>query len=83
LYTDDWKKFEWHGQQEAMMELQEQIQSISITKEKVVKEKSKMQSEIAELIAKIEILSQEKTSIRKVVEKLEIQVSNLHNFYWV
>jgi len=65
------------------MELQEQIQSISITKEKVVKEKSKMQSEIAELIAKIEILSQEKTSIRKVVEKLEIQVSNLHNFYWV
>jgi len=83
LYTDDGKKLEWHGQQEAMMELQEQIQSISITKEKVVKEKSKMQSEIAELIAKIEILSQEKTSIRKVVEKLEIQVSNLHNFYWV
>ena len=57
-----------------MMELQEQIQSISITKEKVVKEKSRMTSEIAELIAKIEILSQEKTSIRKVVERLEITV---------
>ena len=56
------------------MELQEQIQSISITKEKVVKEKSRMTSEIAELIAKIEILSQEKTSIRKVVERLEITV---------
>jgi len=56
------------------MELQEQIQSISITKEKVVKEKSRMQSEIAELLAKIEILTQEKTTIRKVVEKLEITV---------
>ncbi len=37
-----------------------------------------MQSEIAELIAKIEILSQEKTSIRKVVEKLEITVHEYH-----
>jgi chromosome segregation ATPase len=55
--------------QEAMMELQEQIQLISLSKEKTV-----MQTEITELIAKIELLSQEKTTIRKVVEKLEIQV---------
>jgi len=58
----------------AMMDLQEQMQSVSISKEKIIKEKSNLQSEIAELIAKIEILSQEKTSIRKIVERLEIQV---------
>lgn len=58
----------------AMMDLQEQMQSVSISKEKIVKEKSILQSEIAELIAKIEILSQEKTTIRKIVERLEIQV---------
>jgi len=56
------------------MELQEQITSISLSKEKVTKEKTRMQTEIAELLAKIEILSQEKTTIKKVVEKLEIQV---------
>lgn len=39
-----------------------------------VKEKSRMQVEIQELLAQIEVLSQEKVSIKKVVEKLEIQV---------
>ena len=58
----------------SMMDLQEQMQSVSISKEKIIKEKSILQSEIAELIAKIEILSQEKTTIRKIVERLEIQV---------
>ncbi len=33
-----------------------------------------MQVEIQELLAQIEVLSQEKVSIKKVVEKLEIQV---------
>lgn len=60
--------------QEAMMELQEQIESISKSKEKVTKDKSKMQVEISELLAQIEILSQEKVTIRKVVERLEINV---------
>merc|ERR1719347_1558838 len=57
-----------------MMELQEQIERMSREKEKVVKEKSVMKTEISELYAQIEILQSEKVSIKKVVEKLEITV---------
>lgn len=60
--------------QESMMELQEQINSITRSKEITIKEKSKMSVEIQELLAQIEVLTQEKVSIKKVVEKLEIQV---------
>ena len=41
--------------QESMMELQEQIESVSRSKETVVKQKSKMQTEISELLAHIEV----------------------------
>merc|ERR1711892_699486 len=57
--------------QTAMMELQEQIERVSREKEKTVKEKSVMKTEISELYAQIEILQSEKISIKKVVEKLE------------
>ena len=49
-----------------MMELQEQIERLSRDKEKVVKEKSTMKTEISELYAQIEILQSEKVSIKKV-----------------
>merc|ERR1712213_171018 len=61
--------------QEAMMELQEQIESMSKTKEKVVKEKSKMSTEISELLAHIEVLNQEKITMKKSCEKLEITIN--------
>lgn len=61
--------------QEAMMELQEQIEIISRSKEKVTKEKSKLSVEIEALLAQIEVLSSEKTQIKKVVERLEITVN--------
>merc|ERR1719435_909362 len=61
-----------------MMELQEQIERMSREKEKVVKEKSVMKTEISELYAQIEILQSEKISIKKVVEKLEITVNEYH-----
>merc|ERR1712114_113409 len=48
---------------------------VSREKEKVVKEKSVMKTEISELYAQIEILQSEKVSIKKVVEKLEITVN--------
>jgi len=64
--------------QTAMMELQEQIERMSREKEKVVKEKSVMKTEISELYAQIEILQSEKVSIKKVVEKLEITVNEYH-----
>merc|ERR1711963_557364 len=60
------------------MELQEQIERMSREKEKVVKEKSVMKTEISELYAQIEILQSEKISIKKVVEKLEITVNEYH-----
>ena len=53
-----------------MMELQEQIERLSRDKEKVVKEKSVMKTEISELYAQIEILQSEKVSIKKVRENL-------------
>merc|ERR1719431_146153 len=62
----------------AMMELQEQIERMSRDKEKVVKEKGVMKTEISELYAQIEILQSEKISIKKVVEKLEITVNEYH-----
>merc|ERR1712119_177016 len=46
--------------QTSMMELQEQIERMSRDKEKVVKEKSVMKTEISELYAQIEILQSEK-----------------------
>ena len=49
-----------------MMELQEQIEAMSRAKEKVVKEKSTMKTEISELYAQIEVLQSEKVSIKKV-----------------
>jgi len=64
--------------QTAMMELQEQIELMSRSKEKVVKEKSSMKTEISELYAQIEVLQSEKVSIKKVIEKLEITVNEYH-----
>merc|ERR1739844_653764 len=64
--------------QTSMMELQEQIERMSRDKEKVVKEKGVMKTEISELYAQIEILQSEKISIKKVVEKLEITVNEYH-----
>lgn len=64
--------------QTSMMELQEQIEQMSRTKEKVVKEKSSMKTEISELYAQIEVLQSEKVSIKKVVEKLEITVNQYY-----
>merc|ERR1711892_404339 len=64
--------------QTAMMELQEQIERVSREKEKTVKEKSVMKTEISELYAQIEILQSEKISIKKVVEKLEITINEYY-----
>merc|ERR1711863_151096 len=61
--------------QEAMMELQEQIESMSKSKEKVTKEKTKMSTEISELLAHIEVLNQEKCTMKKCCEKLEITIN--------
>ena len=58
--------------QTSMMELQEQIERLSRDKEKVVKEKSVMKTEISELYAQIEILQSEKVSIKKVRCEREI-----------
>ena len=57
-----------------MMEMSEQINVVTRSKDVVSKEKSRLTVEIQELMARIEVLSSEKTSMRKVVEKLEIQV---------
>merc|ERR1712088_740607 len=57
------------------MELQEQIHSVSQSKEKITKEKTKMSTEISELLAHIEVLNQEKCTMKKCCEKLEITIN--------
>ncbi|QQP41192.1 Paramyosin_ long formlike, partial [Caligus rogercresseyi] len=64
--------------QQAMMELQEQIESVARSKDKVSKEKSKLQVEIESLLAQMEVFSSEKTTVRKTIERLEVQI-NEHN----
>merc|ERR1719362_1960222 len=61
--------------QEAMMELQETISTMSQSKDKITKEKSKMSVEISELMAHIEVLNQEKCTMKKCCEKLEITIN--------
>merc|ERR1711936_487747 len=53
----------------------EQIHSVSQSKEKVTKEKTKMSTEISELLAHIEVLNQEKYTMKKCCEKLEITIN--------
>ena len=60
--------------QTSMMELQEQIERMSRDKEKVVKEKGVMKTEISELYAQIEILQSEKVSIKKVKPNTNLQM---------
>ena len=62
--------------QTSMMELQEQIERMSRDKEKVVKEKGVMKTEISELYAQIEILQSEKVSIKKV-KHIQSALTNL------
>jgi hypothetical protein len=65
-----------------MMELQEQIERMSREKEKVVKEKSVMKTEISELYAQIEILQSEKVSIKKVRGVSFLLCLSINPFVW-
>lgn len=45
---------------------------------RVEKEKSKFQAEVYELLAQVENVTKEKITVQKIVEKLEISISETH-----
>lgn len=64
--------------QEIVVDFSEQIESLTKTKQRVEKEKSKLQAEIYELLSQIESVSKDKTVSIKTIEKLEVHVTELN-----
>ncbi|XP_055606232.1 paramyosin, long form isoform X1 [Uranotaenia lowii] len=64
--------------QEIVVDFNEQIESLTKTKQRVEKEKSKLQAEIYELLSQIESLSKDKSVSIKTIEKLEVQITELN-----
>uniref|UniRef100_A0A1Q3FLR8 Putative myosin class ii heavy chain n=1 Tax=Culex tarsalis TaxID=7177 RepID=A0A1Q3FLR8_CULTA len=64
--------------QEIVSDFNEQIESLTKAKQRVEKEKSKLQAEIYELLSQIESVSKDKTTSIKTIEKLEVHVTELN-----
>lgn len=60
--------------QEAITDLQDQLEILAKGKAKTEKEKAKFQAEMYELLHQVENANKDKNAVQKVVEKLEIQV---------
>ncbi|XP_001845765.2 paramyosin, long form [Culex quinquefasciatus] len=64
--------------QEIVSDFNEQIESLTKAKQRVEKEKSKLQAEIYELLSQIESVSKDKSVSIKTIEKLEVHVTELN-----
>ncbi|XP_055623809.1 paramyosin, long form isoform X1 [Toxorhynchites rutilus septentrionalis] len=64
--------------QEIVIDFNEQLESLTKAKQRIEKEKSKLQTEIYELLSQIESISKDKTISIKTIEKLEVQVTELN-----
>ncbi|XP_039451371.1 paramyosin, long form [Culex pipiens pallens] len=64
--------------QEIVSDFNEQIESLTKVKQRVEKEKSKLQAEIYELLSQIESVSKDKSVSIKTIEKLEVHVTELN-----
>lgn len=64
--------------QEIVVDFNEQIESVTKAKQRVEKEKSKLQAEIYELLSQIESVSKDKSISIKTIEKLEVTVTELN-----
>lgn len=64
--------------QEAIAEMQDQVDITNKAKAKMEKEKQKIQAEVFELLAQVESAHKEKLTAHKTVEKLEITIHELN-----
>ncbi|XP_058466570.1 paramyosin, long form [Malaya genurostris] len=64
--------------QEIVNDFNEQIESVTKAKQRIEKEKSKLQTEIYELLSQIESVSKDRSVSIKTIEKLEVQVTELN-----
>ncbi|XP_035784903.1 paramyosin, long form-like [Anopheles albimanus] len=64
--------------QEIVSDFNEQIEALTKAKQRVEKEKSKLQAEIYELLSQVESVSKDKQISIKTIEKLEVQVTELN-----
>ncbi|XP_053666031.1 paramyosin, long form [Anopheles marshallii] len=63
--------------QEIVSDFNEQLETLTKSKQRVEKEKSKLQAEIYELLSQVESISKDKQISIKTIEKLEVQVTEL------
>uniref|UniRef100_A0AAG5D4D4 Myosin tail domain-containing protein n=1 Tax=Anopheles atroparvus TaxID=41427 RepID=A0AAG5D4D4_ANOAO len=64
--------------QEIVNDFNEQIETLTKSRQRVEKEKSKLQAEIYELLSQVESVSKDKHISIKTIEKLEVQVTELN-----
>ncbi|XP_049296863.1 paramyosin, long form [Anopheles funestus] len=64
--------------QEIVSDFNEQLETLTKSKQRVEKEKSKLQTEIYELLSQVESISKDKQISIKTIEKLEVQVTELN-----
>ncbi|XP_035912316.1 paramyosin, long form [Anopheles stephensi] len=64
--------------QEIVSDFNEQIETLTKSRQRVEKEKSKLQAEIYELLSQVESISKDKQISIKTIEKLEVQVTELN-----
>ncbi|XP_052892492.1 paramyosin, long form [Anopheles moucheti] len=64
--------------QEIVSDFNEQLETLTKSKQRVEKEKSKLQAEIYELLSQVESISKDKHISIKTIEKLEVQVTELN-----
>ncbi|XP_058125611.1 paramyosin, long form [Anopheles ziemanni] len=64
--------------QEIVNDFNEQIETLTKSRQRIEKEKSKLQAEIYELLSQVESVSKDKQISIKTIEKLEVQVTELN-----
>ncbi|XP_054714949.1 paramyosin-like [Uloborus diversus] len=64
--------------QEALVDIQDQLEQSNKAKVKIEREKQKFQAEVYDLLSQVEIANKDKIAAQKTVEKLEIQIHDLN-----
>ncbi|KAF8774698.1 Paramyosin like protein [Argiope bruennichi] len=64
--------------QEAIVELQDQLDQANKSKAKIEREKQKFQAEVYDLLSQVELANKDKVAAQKTVERLEITIHDLN-----
>ncbi|CAL1275352.1 unnamed protein product [Larinioides sclopetarius] len=64
--------------QEAIVELQDQLDQSNKSKAKIEREKQKFQAEVYDLLSQVELANKDKVAAQKTVERLEVSIHDLN-----